>query len=307
MRKNNGITLMILVITVIVMIILAAVTLTYGMETYQNIKINRFVTQMQLIQKTVDNFYEDLKLLTPAKYAAKMDELDSQSQPLTPDRQDKLDLIFSNEKWKINGEEKNLIGNKGDFKFFNTNDMLLNFGLDNLSRDDEFAINFVTREVISMRGEKYKDSEDPKKDRIYYTQYNPFLPNSQSLIHYNLNAKELKFDSCKNNIKNYGLSASIVVTGISVSNTTLSYKETSASAWKTVENHTIKGEQYEIPITKTGKYDVRVKDVEGREYKEENIKVVLHNSPKLETGMDPKYFNNNVASDNGSWYNYRRY
>ena len=59
MKNENGITLIVLVVTIILMMILAYVGTTVGMNAYQQSKIYRFVTQMQLIQGKVDDIAKD--------------------------------------------------------------------------------------------------------------------------------------------------------------------------------------------------------------------------------------------------------
>ena len=54
MKKEKGITLIALVITVVVLLILASVSIQYGTETIENTRLQGFYMQLEIIQKRVD-------------------------------------------------------------------------------------------------------------------------------------------------------------------------------------------------------------------------------------------------------------
>ena len=61
MFKQNGITLVALVITIIVMLILAGVATYSGIEAIENTKYTKFMAELKIMQTYVNDWYEDLK------------------------------------------------------------------------------------------------------------------------------------------------------------------------------------------------------------------------------------------------------
>lgn len=296
MEGNKGITLVALIVTIVLMIILTSVTITYGMDIYKNNKIHRFVAQLQMIQKKADNYAEELNFL-------KTEE----------EREDKITNDL-----QINGESKENVvnalidrgeieGDINDFKYFTVDDLIKNFQIDNIDDDIVFAINFKTREVINTTGEKYKGV-------TYYTQYKN-LPGSQNLVKYE-GTDETGFTW---EIECFGLNSKIVITDITPANTVLSYGLNTSGAvydesmknsipWIIESNHTIENETYEISITKSGSYVAKIEDVDGN-VKTADINIVLNNSPKLDETLIPIDANENILNDivdieEVSWYNY---
>jgi type II secretory pathway pseudopilin PulG len=290
MRNNNGITLVSLIITIVLMLILASVTISFGLSTYNNMKINRFVAQMQMIQKSVDNFSEEYR--TEDEIKEKLRELLGRniSYITEADKMQKISTSRANDEitWT----------NDNSFIYFSVQDIEKAFGLDNIREKDEFAINFNTREVISLIGEEYQGKR-------YYTGYNKALANSQRLIEHTPLIRTLEFNI--DEIRNFGLNSRIIVKDISVANTILSYREVDGT-WITVENRTRLGREYEINITKSGVYEVRIENANGDQFTSESELIMVHNSPRVNEELVPINSSGNVISEvdirNGLWYNY---
>ena len=60
-RENRGITLTTLVVTVIVLLILAGVATSTGIEAIENTKHTKFVAELKIMQSYVNQWYEDCK------------------------------------------------------------------------------------------------------------------------------------------------------------------------------------------------------------------------------------------------------
>ena len=58
MRKNNGITLISLVITIAVLVILASIATYSGVNIIRQSKLNRFTTEMKIIQTEINSLYD---------------------------------------------------------------------------------------------------------------------------------------------------------------------------------------------------------------------------------------------------------
>ena len=54
MKNNKGITLTIVIMTVMLLTIIAALAVNYGIDTYQRSKVVEFETYMKIIQKKVE-------------------------------------------------------------------------------------------------------------------------------------------------------------------------------------------------------------------------------------------------------------
>jgi Tfp pilus assembly protein PilE len=61
MKKEDGVTLVSLVATVIVMLILATVTTYSGIESYKEAKKENFIAKMKVIQEKVDLIKSEYK------------------------------------------------------------------------------------------------------------------------------------------------------------------------------------------------------------------------------------------------------
>ena len=59
MEKNKGITLITLIMTVIILLIIAGLSINYGINTYKSSKVMKFETYMKILQKKVDIMIEE--------------------------------------------------------------------------------------------------------------------------------------------------------------------------------------------------------------------------------------------------------
>jgi len=251
-KNNRGITLIILIFTIVIMIILVSIGIYVGMETVEHSRVVKFVSYMQIIQRKVDDLASDSsyeELGVPASGQSNAQEI--------------LNLASTN------GEIQNTVVD--DYKYFDKTTLSSQLGIDNI--EDEIIINFTTREVVSLNGIDYKS-------KMYYTQY--LLPTGQQIIIKSLDEdRTLSFELTKN-IE--GLKANIEITNISITNGTLSYKEENGQ-WEIINNYTKNGNNDEIAISKSGTYIFKLTDNNDSNNKtEKNIRVLLGNQPKLPEG-----------------------
>ena len=139
MRSNKGITLMMVIITVILLTIIAGLVIYNGIISYENSKVVKFQTYMKVLQKKVDLLVEeDNNYLSLGK-------------ALTSEQKTKLEDIMSkdnNVKTDNSSEEK--------LRYFSSVDLQKFFDIQDV--EDEIIINFANREVISLNGVE-KDGE----------------------------------------------------------------------------------------------------------------------------------------------------
>lgn len=60
-KKENGITLMSLVITIVILLILASIATYSGIEVIKSSKLTKFTTEMKIMQTQVNNLYQKYK------------------------------------------------------------------------------------------------------------------------------------------------------------------------------------------------------------------------------------------------------
>ncbi len=145
MKETKGITLITVIMTVLLLTILAGLVITNSVNTYQDAKVIKFETYMNMIQKKVD-----LMLDEDVDYRTLGAEL-------TEDQTAKIQEIIS----EGNIATKNITAAR--LRYFSGNDIYSVFGISEVS--DDIVINFTNRDIISLNG--------IEKDGVtYYTAYN---------------------------------------------------------------------------------------------------------------------------------------
>lgn len=277
-KENKGITLIALIITIIVMLILTSVVTYSGIETYKSTQVTKFVTQMQLIQTRVDDLVEEKNI----------EELLALGATIPNDKKSIINTAYRNGEI-LNNEE-------AFFRYFNSQDLKNELDLDD-GIDDEILVNFKTREVVTVNGIEYNGT-------TYYTQYK--LPNAQTIITDTSQlTRDLSFDL---GVSIDGLKATITIRNIKITNGTLSYREVGTEKWLDITNYTQKGKEFNVLVSKTGKYEFKLTDnTTGKNSNEginqetvpdaNKIEVVLINKPNTYLQVENKY-NYNSTSEN---------
>ena len=144
-KNNKGITLIIVIMTVILLTILMALVITSSIDTYYSSKFVSFETNIKLIQKKVDMALEERI------------DYETLGQPLNDEQKAKLAEIIAN-------DNNNMISTEDPtaetLRYFSSNDIKEDFELSDIR--GEFVINFANREVISLEGAE-------KDNVMYYT------------------------------------------------------------------------------------------------------------------------------------------
>lgn len=261
--KNNqkGITIISLIITIILMLILATITIELGSENIDNSKRMSFVSYMQIIQKKVDHIAENGDYL-------------NYGEELSSNNISKIQTILNN------GNENFSTTIDSDYlRYFDNSHIASDLEIDNI--DDEIVVDFSTREVISLNGIKYEGD-------MYYTQY--FLPGGQTLKQQSESVKRtVSFENIVSNID--GLNATFTILNVGITNGTLSYGKKDVSGtikWSTITNYTKEGEAVTTSnFTESGKYyfklvdNVTGKDNADNEGNYPSVELKLTNEPKL--------------------------
>ena len=143
MRDQKGVTLIILFMTVILLLLLAGLIVTTGVNTFNDSKVVKFDSYMQVIQKKVDLIIAD------------GEEITNYGQAMPENKKEKLQEIIenTNEITTDDVDDENL-------RYFTVTDINDDFGLSGIN--DEIVVNFMNREIISLNGIE-------KNNNIYYT------------------------------------------------------------------------------------------------------------------------------------------
>jgi len=272
-KDDKGITLIALITTVIIMLILLSVTTYTGINTYKHAQLNKFITQMQLLQAKVDD-------LVSSKTAEELDDLNLESG-------DEYQNIITNVYNSGNGEISSNIAS--EYKIFTKDDVLEILDVEDVQND--ILVNFETREIVDTVGVEYDGL-------TYYTQYK--LPGGQTIINNsNEPGRNLSFNL---DISIDGLNATIEIGDIQIANATLSFAELDSEGnrinWKTITNYTRINKSEETIISRSGNYLFRLQDnTNNKNKKEKTVTIKLANKPKTDLELNPY----NYGEDSNKW------
>ena len=157
MKAEKGITLISLVITVVLLIILAAVSINAGFDSIGTMKLQNFNYELQQVQGKVDTIYEKIKL-GQTEYitlGSNITESTEAMQTLKTVKNIDYSNIAEEDKENYYYEETNTT-----YRYLTEAEVkeVLNIS----SNPGDMIINFITKEVISVEGFDYDDT-------TYYT------------------------------------------------------------------------------------------------------------------------------------------
>lgn len=281
LSSNKGITLMMLIITIIVLSILTAVTVSVGSSTLKEMQVEAYVAKMNMVQSRVNVISQKVQE-GDNSYA----NIGTEISALSETNKNKVANI-------LNG-----ISSDG-FKFYNQTD-LKELGVEKI--DEDVIINLNTKRIYSMVGIKYEG-------KTYYNQYD--LPNGVQVVDYEaLQTQGPDFTIEK---ENYGLTVKVNITNIiydeQINGSDIYYGEVTDSTTNPVTvSFWQRANGTSFQVTKTATYAVKVVDKNnGQTIK--TVDVVTCNSPEITTGMVPVIYENGKwkkVQDNeiGKWYDY---
>lgn len=239
MKGQKGITLIALVITVIVLMIITVISITSGTESLDSTRLQGFYTQLEIIQKRVDDIATtDENYIDAQGNTIYLKEQGTAYENWGGDRQDLLKSI-------IQSEGTDLKLNVENFKYFTSEQ--LNSMLDLSEIEYDVFIDFENRVVIAedgitANGEKYY----MLKNSVYYAEQN-------------INKNVGTIESLNYAIVRYGEDYKITVTpsnsvGDLKIGGTLKYKKTTSKYWETSTN-------LEMIINKLADYNIIYEDI----------------------------------------------
>ena len=279
--KENGITLVALVITVIVLLILSSIATYSGLNVVRTSKFTVFTTEMKIMQTKVNEIYQKYKdgnsieIDGTIYYGENKKSKNSNSTIL--DIGQALDSV-SIQANKVFTESASGITNKDGYKYWN-NDLIKKLGIEGV--DGDFFVNVEKRSIISYSGFTYEG-------KTYYTLSQ--LPSNLYNVEYEKqNENKPTFDT---NVKRISTSKwKITISNIKydgyIEKWYVKYKKEGQENWQTSED-------MNFTVSESGKYIITIDNEEiSSEEKQQLVGVLIPGSMSDLTKKD------NYTDENG--------
>lgn len=158
MKKNRGVTLISLAVTIIMLILISSVTMRVSIQAYEQVKVQNFMSTLKVIQAKVDNLAEETNSIESYEFVplSNIKNIDNETYDI-------FECIIRNpESHNINQTQWSELDNAIENYYYFTPNDLEKLGL----KEQKIAvvINFKTRNVIAQKGIKVDGKE-------YFRQY----------------------------------------------------------------------------------------------------------------------------------------
>lgn len=168
MKKEKGITLISLVITIIILLIIASISVFSGTHTIKYAKWNKAKSEMETVQTQVNAWHEEYKNLSDTEKEKYIDSIGtSAGSPINVKDEDSYNNAL--EKTKNNVAEIDE-SNISDYRLLSEYYLKKNLGLNG---SYEFLVNIKTRDVVLLSGLEYEGN-------MYYTTKDFNIYNTES-------------------------------------------------------------------------------------------------------------------------------
>ncbi len=233
-KKENGITLMSLVITIVILLILASIATYSGIEVIKSSKLTKFTTEMKIMQTQVNELYQ------------KMQDGDTTIEELGKDISDQTQV---NKIFDEVGIET--VDERGKYRYFDK-DTIEKLNIEGVS--GTFLVNIYKRSVISYEGFQYEG-------KYYYTLDQ--LPNGLYNVKYEeKNTNKPTFDTNVEKVSEgkWRITVSNINYDGYINKWSVKYKLEDSNNWSTSED-------LSFIVEKEGYYDVKIdnKPIESEE------------------------------------------
>lgn len=162
MKNEKGITLIVLIVTILLMVIIAGIAVSYGTSSLESVRFQNFSFELQQIQGKVDTIYEKIKLANEeekANYITLGENVTESSEAVETLKTVKR-INYSNSNMSSSDREKYYYEDGVTYYRYLSEEDLKN-ELDITSNPGDVIINFQTREVISVNGFEFEG-------KVYY-------------------------------------------------------------------------------------------------------------------------------------------
>ena len=174
-KKNKGITLIALILTIVILLILLTIGVNTGTGLIKDSRYTKTISEMKTLQTGVNKIYEEIKLneVDESKYEGNTSSLESSK---------KAKAQKSYNTAKNNNKTAKDIGNFEDYKYYTPEELKKEFNIDDV--DSDYIINAKSRTVISVDGAKRDGNTYYSLNEIEGEQYNvdyinPFIKLSE--------------------------------------------------------------------------------------------------------------------------------
>ncbi len=161
MKNNKGITLIALSVMIIVILILASITTTTGLNVIKESRFNKVVAEMKIMQTKVNELYDEYRenKIQPTDYGVALNTTNNTTQ-------EEIDEAYTSV-YETIGEE---IGEKTHFRYYSSDYIKNTLDIDGV--DGDYIINIETRTVIYIEGIEIDDDVFYSLDEIEGEQFN---------------------------------------------------------------------------------------------------------------------------------------
>ena len=181
-KDNSGITLLSLVITIIILLILASITVYSGISTIRSAGLTKFTTELKMMQQKVNELY-DSYTKNKAVTVKETEYVGADIQNIGQNLEDIGDNFNTDQLGKIFSENGSGITDITGYMYYDT-ETITALGLENM--EYEFFVNVAKRSVVSTEG--YDDN-----GKIYYTLDQ--VPDGVYNVEYNGISNDVTFDT----------------------------------------------------------------------------------------------------------------
>ncbi len=162
MKKENGVTLLILAISVVIMIILTGAAINYGYNSLQATRLRNFTYEIEQVQGKVDTIYEKIKMGDNSYISLGANITESERALNTLKTVKNIDYSNLTEAQREEYYYQNTITT---YRYISESNAKKYFDIS--SNPGDLIINFLTREVISVDGFNYKEMTYYRLYEIY--------------------------------------------------------------------------------------------------------------------------------------------
>ena len=142
LRKNDGITMLALMVTVIILAILATVTIYTVTPSIKSSRYARDVAQLKVMQVKINQIYEEYR----NGDATTKTTIENYGQPIPESQKEEAQGIYKDvEGGNVNGEN---LGEFNDYRLYNAAYIKGTLDLDGIDKD--YIVNIKTRSIISL-------------------------------------------------------------------------------------------------------------------------------------------------------------
>lgn len=147
-KREEGITLTALVVTILIIFIISAISLTAGFETADNLKIKKFNDELQIVQARVDVIYEKIKNGERTVQYIEDEEDKYLGGESYKDEEGNIHTVMERTFNDLNEEGIN----REDYRYYTKKAIEKYLDIDGITQS--VLINWKTRDVISVEGIK---------------------------------------------------------------------------------------------------------------------------------------------------------